>query len=226
MKLICRKCDKEVEGYSVEYSNHGHYLSALMRVVCHGEVSKKHIAAAYDGFNPSDYGSISFFEKEEPKTPSPVVVAQRDASQASQIKMLQEELNLLNKYHDKSVGMNNTMQKEIESLESENNDFLNENLGLKERIECMQDEITCLQRWRNHLPSPLTWTKEKPTEGGKWYWRNNNVGEKSVVFVDMAIPYNDPLTYSQQLCVIQFDEPNRPLSRLLGEWAGPIPEPV
>ena len=60
MKLICRKCDKEIMDWSVnrlQYDD-GNQVENVYRVSCHGEIDK--------GLFKSMFSDIYFFEKDEP----------------------------------------------------------------------------------------------------------------------------------------------------------------
>lgn len=241
MKLICRKCDKEIEEYRVYPSSNspiGINFSFEIQVKCHGETEKRVVNSVLSPFfSPSGYGIFYFFEKEE-KPPIMLASESYGGEALENIKKLRAE--------NKILYQNITMfQGEIEELKTGRNNLLNENLGLKERIErskeanaevALRGMIERLDSDINHLlaensslekriahfiENSLTWTKEKPTELG-WYWRNF-LGKK---WVTEVVYESLPIEKSRLISIqIGSSTPN-PVSHCSGEWAGPIPEPV
>ena len=69
----------------------------------------------------------------------------------------------------------------------------------------------------NALPRRLRWTKEKPTEPGWYLYRS----KESRSICEIHTTYGIPGLF----CSILFGEEAIPLSKVDGEWAGPIPEP-
>ena len=70
MKLWCRKCDKEIRGYTLypEWGGIDDLFSFKIRVSCHSDVDEKVINVILKKeFNPADYGDLYFFEKDEKK---------------------------------------------------------------------------------------------------------------------------------------------------------------
>ena len=68
MKLFCRKCDKEIEKYTVRKSeSFDGSFEFTITVCCHGEKDKRSIYSWAGSFNFSDYGDLFFFEGDEPK---------------------------------------------------------------------------------------------------------------------------------------------------------------
>ena len=69
-------------------------------------------------------------------------------------------------------------------------------------------EKSAARKW-NALPRRLRWTKEKPTEKG-WYWLKEE-GRHAVVKMTAGGMISEPYV--------------RHVNDVDGEWAGPIPEP-
>lgn len=70
------------------------------------------------------------------------------------------------------------------------------------------DKILAADRW-NGLPRRLKWTREKPTQEG-WYWLKEE-GRHAVVKMTAGGMISEPYV--------------RHVNEVDGEWAGPIPEP-
>ena len=71
------------------------------------------------------------------------------------------------------------------------------------------DNDDCISQW-NALPRRLRWTKEKPTQEG-WYWLKEE-GRHAVVKMTAGGMISEPYV--------------RHVNEVDGEWAGPIPEPI
>lgn len=79
-----------------------------------------------------------------------------------------------------------------------------------------EKEDCAVERW-NDLPRRLRWTKEKPTTCD-FYWYKSDGGS-----VEIGIVYADVIG---NLCVhFAGEEDPHLLELVVGEWAGPIPEP-
>ena len=73
MKLFCRKCNKEIEKYTVRKGEiFDGSFEFTITVCCHGEKDKRSMFSLLDEFNPSEYGDQHFFEKDEPKDFTPL----------------------------------------------------------------------------------------------------------------------------------------------------------
>ena len=77
-----------------------------------------------------------------------------------------------------------------------------------------ENEDCAVERW-NALPRRLRWTKEKPTKSGEYRFRNKRDGEH---FTDVNVEDGTVLIYGMEVIA--------DLEELIGEWAGPIPEPI
>ena len=67
MKLFCRKCEKEIKEYKIYPEEcYGKFFSFKIKVFCHHNTEELVLNTYLRGcFDPSDYGDLYFFEKDE-----------------------------------------------------------------------------------------------------------------------------------------------------------------
>ncbi len=162
MRLICRKCDKEIIGYLVEYTNHFKSLSTKIRVVCHDAVDIKHVWSSSSGFSPSDYGDICFFEKEKPETATELMAREKAFGQKwkkqfeeMQAPLIDSLIQGLYEYEAKGEKeepkgaldslkgppfVKTDLEVKAEKLEALNNRLVNDNIVLKKRVGVLELE--------------------------------------------------------------------------------------
>uniref|UniRef100_A0A6M3II34 Uncharacterized protein n=1 Tax=viral metagenome TaxID=1070528 RepID=A0A6M3II34_9ZZZZ len=197
MRLFCRKCDKEIPEYKIEIikQDNGLYMH-MITVECHGKGWLRCFEDRHGpGFNTFVYENVYFFEKEESHTNW---VAFKECADVL-----------------KHANIRNELGNCAEMIDREYNRVVNENEGLKERIERLKDgregpfwkSKVWTEAWERFRKATLTWTKDKPTKPG-WYWyRGLYQVQSSIIYITPNIDIVNSLKGSK------------------GEWAGPIPEP-
>uniref|UniRef100_A0A6H1ZKR5 Uncharacterized protein n=1 Tax=viral metagenome TaxID=1070528 RepID=A0A6H1ZKR5_9ZZZZ len=141
-----------------------------------------------------------------------------------QNKELSDELSLLNEYYDKTVALNTKIDIECEKLKKENE-------GIQSANEILRDEVNDLYKEMNRLKSPLTWTKDKPTEPGWYYYKEE---ERQITWKVYRVFPIDQYISPSEVCevkevgftVLIGVGTFKPVEQMNGEWAGPIPEPI
>ena len=69
-------------------------------------------------------------------------------------------------------------------------------------------------------PLPLTWTTNKPTQPG-WYWWRNKPGAEKIERVQLF----DFVWLKEPYLGVETQYARYPVSTIIGEWAGPLEPP-
>ena len=242
MRLICDKCDKEIEDFMVVIQPQYHEIC----VECHGQEASHRIETNFTAFETASHGDIHFFEEEDKEDPWAMPSRGKDAPVWGQ-SVVEKLMELKNKYHDETKTLRIELEtariaanawedayhREVEKGKSkgcEDCELLKEKdeteieirtdiaaLQLKERMLC--DELL--------VGKPLIWSKEKPTEPGQWWFYRQKEWAGEPYYKILETYYYQKVAhiklYARDYKIDQSS--GEWVESCLGEWAGPIPEP-